>query len=108
MKKLWNLYSYAIILFVLSFITALIMIIQLGGSGKSDYIKITVNEGDTLWQIAEEFSNEHTLSVKEFVVWVEQNNGILSGRIFPGDELVIPVVQENSAKKPTELASSQN
>ncbi|QED47639.1 cell division suppressor protein YneA [Cytobacillus dafuensis] len=108
MKKLWNLYSYAIILFVLSFITALILIVQLGGPGKSEYIKITVNEGDSLWQIAEDFSDEHTLTVKEFVVWVEQNNGISSGRIFPGDELVIPVVQDNSVRKQTELASSQN
>ncbi|MBY0120595.1 LysM peptidoglycan-binding domain-containing protein [Bacillus sp. S/N-304-OC-R1] len=107
MKKLWNQYSYAIILFVLSFLSAFILIFQLGESENNSYIKITVNEGDTLWQIAEDFSDKHNLSADEFVTWVERNNGIASGRIYPGDELVIPVVEQHEANLHTELASSQ-
>lgn len=106
MKKLWKKYSYAIILFVLSFSTALIIIIQLGDSENINYIKVTVNEGDTLWRIAEDFSQKHDLTAPEFVNWVERNNGIAGGRIFPGDELVIPVL-DHVSKGHTELASSK-
>ncbi|MEH7126463.1 LysM peptidoglycan-binding domain-containing protein [Bacillus sp. JJ1532] len=107
MKKLWNQYSYAIILFVLSFFTAFILINQLGESENIKYIKITVNDGDTLWQIAEEFSMDHELTAIEFISWVERNNGISGERIFPGDELVIPVLKDYSSEVHTELASSQ-
>lgn len=107
MKKLWNHYSYAIILVVLSFSTALILIFQLGKADPINYVQITVNEGDTLWQIAEEFSDKHKLSANEFITWVEQNNGISGGRIFPGDELVIPVLKDRGINYHAELASSQ-
>lgn len=107
MKKLWNQYSYAIILFVLSFITVFILICQLGETDDNNYMKITVNEGDTLWQIAEDFSREHNFTAAEFVTWVERNNGIAGGRIYPGDELVIPVLENREINIGTELASSQ-
>ena len=106
MKKLWNHYSYAIILFVLSFITAFVLIVQLCESDPNQYMKITVNEGDTLWQIAEDFSDQHKLTANEFVAWVERNNGISGERIFPGDELVIPILIDE-INFHTELASSQ-
>ena len=107
MKRLWNQYSYAIILFVLSFFTVFILINQLGESENINYIKITVNDGDTLWQIAEDFSMNHELTAIEFVNWVERNNGISGERIFPGDELIIPVLHQNGSKNHTELASSK-
>ncbi|WNS77265.1 LysM peptidoglycan-binding domain-containing protein [Bacillus sp. DTU_2020_1000418_1_SI_GHA_SEK_038] len=106
MKKLWNQYSYAIILFVLSFLTVFIVINQLGESENINYMKITVNDGDTLWQIAEDFSTNHELTAMEFINWVERNNGISGERIFPGDELVIPVLEDYSSQVHTELASS--
>lgn len=105
MKKLWNHYSYAIILLILSFLTTFILFIQISGPEDTKYKTITIGEGDTLWQIAEQYSGEHNLSAKEFVHWVEQKNGILGERIFPGDELIIPVSTPINSQ--TELASSQ-
>ncbi|WP_254118938.1 LysM peptidoglycan-binding domain-containing protein [Bacillus sp. FJAT-29790] len=104
MKKLWELYSYSIILFVLSLLSVCIFLIHLDEHEKKDFMKITVNEGDSLWKIAGEFSDEHKLTSTDFVKWVEKNNGILGGRIFPGDEIVIPVVSNKSSQ--TEYASS--
>ncbi|MBG9542025.1 cell division suppressor protein YneA [Cytobacillus firmus] len=103
LNKLWKSYSYAIILFVLSLAASLIMLIETPDTEK--FVKVTVAEGDSLWKIAENFSAEHSLSTDQFIIWVERNNGIAAGRIFPGDEIVIPVkaLDDQSYK---ELASS--
>lgn len=106
MKKLWNRYSYAIILLVLSLFTTFILVCQLDRLDDDALMKITINEGDSLWQIAEEFSEEHKLTSKEFVKWVESKNGISGDRIYPGDELVIPIIQKK--ENGTEVASSQS
>jgi cell division protein YceG involved in septum cleavage len=105
MKKLWNQYSYAIILVALSLLTSFILIVHNGVSGEDGLMKITVNEGDSLWQLAEEFSDEHMLSAKEFVQWVEKHNEISGDRIYPGDELILPIALEKG--NGTEVASSQ-
>ncbi|PLR77142.1 cell division suppressor protein YneA [Bacillus sp. V3-13] len=93
MKKLWSNYYFAILLILLSFATALLI----NGDGEGEnYMKIKVVEGDTLWTISNEFSNEHSLSPQEFVSLVETLNGINGDEIFPGDEIMIPV-SETSA-----------
>lgn len=106
MKKLWNQYSYAIILVVLSLLTSFILFVYDGISKDDGFMKITVNEGDSLWLLAENFSDSHTLSAKEFVEWVERHNEISGDQIYPGDELILPIVLEKSDG--TEVASLQS
>ncbi|MGN7175030.1 cell division suppressor protein YneA [Paenibacillus sp. FSL R5-0490] len=91
LNKLWKSYSYAIILFVLSLAASFILLVLIETPDTEKFVKVTVAEGDSLWKIAENFSSEHSLSTDQFINWVEQNNGIAAGRIFPGDEIVIPV-----------------
>lgn len=67
---------------------------------------ITVSEGDSLWEISDQFSDQHPLSNKEFVKWVMLHNDIEEDQIFPGEELIIPVNQETWSS--TELASAIN
>ncbi len=105
MKKLWSSYSYAIILFVLSLAASFILVVQTETPESDNFVTVTVSEGDSLWAIAKDFSEEHSMSADEFISWVEQNNGIAGGRIFPGDEIVIPVKAVESEPF-TELASS--
>ncbi|MBP2240231.1 LysM repeat protein [Cytobacillus eiseniae] len=104
-KKLWNQYSYAIILIILSLLTSFILFFQNNGAGKENLMKITVNNGDSLWQIAEEYADEHSISPKQFVQWVQKTNEITGDRIYPGDELIIPIKITNA--NVTELASSE-
>lgn len=99
MKKLWDLYSYSIILLVVSLFTILIVFFRSGVSSNDEFMTIKVSEGDTLWEIAEELSSQHSLTSKEFIQWVEKNNAIYNDRIYPGDELVIPVTINNSEIK---------
>ena len=94
MKKIWNRYSYAIILILLSFSAAFIL------SGKStnqideEYISVKVLEGDSLWEISEKYAEEHNLTPQQFINWVKKTNGI-DEYIYAGDSIVIPVSKEN-------------
>ncbi|UII57511.1 LysM peptidoglycan-binding domain-containing protein [Cytobacillus spongiae] len=105
MKKLWNEYSYAIILVILSFTTAIVFMTHIGSDPTDNYIKITVQEGQTLWEMAETYGNKHKMTANEFIRWVESHNGISGDQIFPGEQLVIPVLEVELTT--TELASIQ-
>jgi hypothetical protein len=96
LKKMWNQYSYAIILVVLSCITAFVLTFIYDGSNKEEFKKVTVSDGDSLWEMADEYAVQHELSPQEFVKWVKRHNEIDGDRIFPGDELVIPVLNDLS------------
>jgi hypothetical protein len=92
MKKLWNQYSYAIILLVLS--CSIAIIISIHNNDKDKYLKITVSDGDSLWKISEQFSNQHSLSGNQFISWVKKHNEINGDQIFPGEKIIIPVNKE--------------
>ncbi|HAQ06199.1 MAG TPA: cell division suppressor protein YneA [Bacillus bacterium] len=101
MKKVWENYSFAILLLAVSLIFSGVAKIHLDNSDE-EYITVTIEEGQSLWQIAENFAHKHNLSENEFVSWVEKENGILGERIYPGDELIIPVAIDRD--EPTQLA----
>ncbi|MGM7681818.1 cell division suppressor protein YneA [Cytobacillus sp. Hm23] len=65
---------------------------------KNDYIIIKVEDGDTLWDIASEYSNSHDLSINDFISWVEDVNQIAPDSIFYGDEIYIPVLKSEGNK----------
>lgn len=103
MKKLWENYSYALILLAVSLIFSLVAKAQL--NNEDAYITVTIEEGQSLWEIAEVFASEHNFTENEFVSWVEKENGIIGEMVFPGDELVIPVVAEQM--EPTQIAGAE-
>lgn len=104
MKKLWNQYSYAIILIILTFSATIILSNQSASLDDNNFMMITVHEGESLWKISKKYENEHKLSSSDFVKWVEKTNKIDGGKIYPGDSIVIPVVMERVTV--TEVASS--
>ncbi|KIY23008.1 MULTISPECIES: cell division suppressor protein YneA [Mesobacillus] len=103
MKKIWDGYSYTFILIAVSLIFSLVAKAHFNNS--EQYITVTIEEGQSLWEIAETYAAEHHLSENEFVSWVEKENGIIGERIFPGDELVIPVTAEFG--QPTQIAGAE-
>ena len=104
MKKLWNKYSYAITLIILSCALSIILSFQHHANDQDKYLKITITEGDSLWEISDQFSSQHSLSNKEFVAWIKKYNDIDEDQIYPGEEVIIPVSNEVSSTK--ELASA--
>ena len=101
MRKLWQEYSFILILFAISCSSVLVLGSTLNES--EDYIKVTVQDGESVWKLAEKFADNHTLSPAEFVAWVEKENGITGEVIHPGDQLVIPVMVEMGS--PSELTA---
>ncbi len=104
MKKLWNKYSYAITLIILSCSLSIILSFQHHSNAQDDYLKVTITEGDSLWEISDQFADQHSLSNKEFVTWIKKHNKIEEDQIFPGEEIIIPVSKDVSSTK--EFASA--
>jgi cell division protein YceG involved in septum cleavage len=105
MKKMWNQYSYAITLILLSCSLALILSVKQHSNSEDQYIKVTISEGDSLWNISNEYSDQHSLTNKEFVGWVKKHNKGLKEQLLPGEEIVIPVSKDDSTFT-AELASA--
>ncbi|MBM7560650.1 cell division suppressor protein YneA [Fusibacter tunisiensis] len=55
-----------------------------------DSIELTVNRGDTLWEIASEY-NYYNEDLREVVYRIKQYNNLDDSRIFVGQTLEIPV-----------------
>ncbi|WP_338469430.1 LysM peptidoglycan-binding domain-containing protein [Niallia sp. XMNu-256] len=89
MKRLWKNYSYAIILVVISIVATTIIKINL--STNHQYMTITVQSGESLWEISQRFEEQHGLSELQFIEWVEKNNGVSRDFIIAGNELTLPI-----------------
>ena len=103
MKKLYKNYIYTILLAGSVFIFSILFSCTLNNDQKNDFLSIEVSEGDTLWGIAEEYE-ESNLTKKEFIGWIEENNGVSADSIKPGQVIVIPVKGEELVQN---LASEQ-
>lgn len=104
MKKIWDRYSYAILLFILSCVVAFILSLRFNADVEEKFLTITVSEGDSLWKISNQYSTQHSYSNDEFVSWVQHHNEIDGDKIYPGEEIIIPVNYEVGSM--TEYASA--
>ncbi|MDQ1003576.1 LysM repeat protein [Neobacillus niacini] len=104
MKKIWDRYSYAILLIILSCAVAFMLSIRFNADVEEKFLTITVSEGDSLWKISNQYADQHSYSNDEFVSWVKQHNEINGDRIYPGEEITIPVNYEVGSM--TEYASA--
>ena len=57
-------------------------------SSSDDYIIVIVNDGDTLWNIAQTYSTDN--NIRRAIFEIEQMNDIRKSIIHPGQELKIP------------------
>ncbi|MCO7176272.1 LysM peptidoglycan-binding domain-containing protein [Sporolactobacillus kofuensis] len=81
-----------IILFVIMSVVLFFTLTNTVAADQNKYKTITVNSGDSLWSIAENYQKENqNLSKQAFVHWVESKNGLISAHIVPNQKLMIPV-----------------
>lgn len=99
MKRLWQKYSYTIILVVLSIAVLFVFSGAFQIDKNEKYITVTVEEGDSLWTLSKQYDDEHRLSFEQFLDWVEKENGVINGEIYAGDLLLIPVEKERISQK---------
>ena len=83
-------YIYVIILFVvlLSF-TIYTTVIKGAGNDSHSYV-IVVDEGESLWKIAERYSKESNLTTNEIVQLLKKENQLTYEMIKMGDTLTVP------------------
>lgn len=104
MKKIWSTHSYTILLLAVSCLAALVLSLKTDIK-EDNYLKITVESGDTLWEIANVYAPDSNLSKKQFIEWVNKQNAIEDNLLHPGDELIIPI-KNITINSNTELASA--
>lgn len=54
------------------------------------YTSVTVESGETLWDIASEFMHNDFTSTKDYIKEVKQINHITEDKIYAGEELIVP------------------
>lgn len=63
----------------------------------SSFKSIIVEENDTLWHIASEYSHNET-NMRKLIYEIKKINNLNGGTIYPGQELLIPVDSKNSSQ----------
>lgn len=81
--------------FIVCIILATLISSQLQPINKNEYLEITISEGDNLWNLAQTYSKEHSLTTSSFINWVEKVNKIDADRIKPGESIVLPIPINN-------------
>lgn len=64
------------------------------GNCKRNYetVSFTVNEGDTLWEIAELYADE-SIDVRKYIRDIKAYNNMETSELMPGDIILIPCRQ---------------
>ncbi|CAN2251414.1 cell division inhibitor during the SOS response [Bacillus vallismortis] len=78
-------------------LSAVILLLSYSSSGQelNQYVKIEVQQGDTLWSIADQVTDKKKMNKQDFIEWVADKNYLQTTDIQPGDELVIPLKKKH-------------
>lgn len=63
--------------------------------GLEKFHQVKIEEGDSLWSIADRFYEKTDISKQEFVNWVQEKNDLRTSIIKPGDLVFVPIEKEN-------------
>lgn len=66
------------------------IIVKAKGTQESQYITVVVRSGDTLWDIASEYTGSNK-DVRETIYNIKKTNNMDGAMLVPGQELLIPV-----------------
>ncbi|EYE88207.1 hypothetical protein Q428_09250 [Fervidicella metallireducens AeB] len=77
------------IIISLIFVLVLPFSLKASGNANNNCIKVTVNQGDTLWKIAKEHKRENE-DVRKLIYEIRKINKLDSAVIVPGQTLLIP------------------
>ncbi|WP_335871774.1 cell division suppressor protein YneA [Bacillus sp. 2205SS5-2] len=83
--------NFVVLLMILTFISGLVMLNQLEETDTSSYLHITVEKGDSLWTIADQYQKLHGMNKSDFIRWVSDQNEMKNYDLIAGESIYIPV-----------------
>ena len=89
-KARFTLFIIITLLIIIGIVTMFLKPTYVSGSTEARFDTIKVKHGDTLWNIAAIYADEHT-DMRAFIYDISQLNGITGSEIIPGQELKIPL-----------------
>jgi cell division protein YceG involved in septum cleavage len=92
-KLLYKKYFNTIMLACMIFILSLLFSFSLEKDSQNEFQSVRINEGDTLWSIANQYEAS-SLTKVEFIDWIEEHNEVRADTLQPGEIIVIPVKRE--------------
>jgi len=63
---------------------------------RKQYVKIEVQDGDTLWELADRIKGGKPADKQKFIEWVADKNNLPTSVIKPGDVLILPLAKQHS------------
>ncbi|WP_019242189.1 MULTISPECIES: cell division suppressor protein YneA [Bacillus] len=94
--------SFSLILIGLFLLFSITSLYKFGSDNSSNYVEITVSQGDTLWNIAEKYK-DNNIGTPKFIAIIEKVNNLNGEVLKAGDVLVIPVKENHR----TQLSMNQ-
>lgn len=82
-----NSYFACLFFFVITF--SLIFTIRLGDP--VEYITVQIENGDSLWNLSEEYKSKHRMTNDGFIAWVVRENQLDNTELQPGEILILPI-----------------
>lgn len=92
-QNLFKRNKHIMLLIGLLFLSSFIIINQLT-KDDSDYLKIQVKEGDTVWEYADKYSKYTHMNNDKFINWIEKKNNLYNGEINAGQKIILPVEEK--------------
>lgn len=93
--KLTNKTRFCSFLLVLAILLSMGMILKkeiVQGDQIPSYYIVTVQNGDTLWDIAQRYNNGNYSDLRELVYKIEKQNNIFGDTITPNQTIKVPTV----------------
>ncbi|MBC1860002.1 cell division suppressor protein YneA [Listeria welshimeri] len=90
LKLIWDKFYVSIIFVITCLVLGIVLMCTVLGNS-SNYSEVNINEGDSLWAIADEYASKSDMPKADFVAWVEKENNLTEGHVKAGDSVVIPV-----------------
>ncbi|HET7629153.1 MAG TPA: LysM peptidoglycan-binding domain-containing protein [Bacillales bacterium] len=84
-------WSYILLFIALLILAFFVLRTSVSAADPDKYIQITVQPGDTLWEISEQYEAFTSLPHEQFIAWTERMNHVRSRKLIPGQTLLIPV-----------------
>lgn len=103
LKMVWNKFYMSIIFIMICMVFGIILLFMYAGMGAENYDKVSIKEGDSLWELADKYADDASMSKAKFVSWVEDKNKLQEDELKAGEKVVIPVKQDQSLDEDGEM-----